>query len=177
MLIIYVSVTFFGEVSHPPHLETYQPDEENDLVYVSPLCQPSERNENIRMARFLADKTQDNVFVLPHIQPTQKGAESLRKELFPEGVKDGKNPDYYFRGRFLDGKSMMDIKESDIKTLKRKIQNRLGEAFGQADDALLEIPPFISINLLEDAVKGRLNSSNHKHLVYIKQGETFLVFP
>lgn len=29
----------------------------------------------------------------------------------------------------------------------------------------------------EDAVRGRLNSSNHKHLVYIKQGETIILFP
>lgn len=90
--------------------------------------------------------------------------------------KKGQNPDYYFRGRFLDGKSMMDIKESDIKTIKRKIQHRLSEAFKQADDAFLEIPAFISTNLLEDAVRGRLNSSCHKHLVYVKQGEKFLIF-
>ena len=88
-----------------------------------------------------------------------------------------KNPDYYFRGRFVDGKSMMDVKESDIKTIKRKIQNRLSEAFRQADDVILEVPAFISKILLEDAVRGRLNTSHHEHLVYIKQGETFLVFP
>lgn len=161
----------------PPHFDTYYQDEENKRGFVSYLCQPSERDDNIRMARFIADKTQDNIFVLPHIQPTKKGAERLRKEFFPEGVKENKNPDYYFRGRFVDGKNMMDIKESDIKTLKRKIQNRLGEAFVQADDAFWEIPPLISTNLLEDAIRGRLNSSNHKHLVYIKQGETFLIFP
>ncbi|MBR6272570.1 MAG: hypothetical protein IKR29_03260 [Bacteroidales bacterium] len=170
-------MTLFDKEINPPHLETYQLDEKNDLVFISRLCQPSEQNESIRMARFLVQYTKEPIYVLPHIQPTQKDAARLREEYFPKGVKENKNPDYYFRGRFLDGKSMMDIKESDIKTLKRKIQNRLGEAFGQADDAFLEIPTFISTNLLEDAIKGRLNSSNHKHLVYIKLGETFLIFP
>ena len=154
----------------PPRFDTYYQDEENKRVFISNLCQPSEKEENVRMARFLAEKTKENTYILPLIQPTQKNAENLRKEFFPVGVKKDKNPDYYFRGRFLDGKSMMDIKESDIKTIKRKIQHRLSEAFRQADDAFLEIPAFISINLLEDAVRGRLNSSRHKHLVYIKQG-------
>ena len=161
----------------PPRLESYYQDDNNELVFVSNFCQPSEREENVRMAMFLADNTKENIYILPLIQPTQKNAESLRREYFPEGVKNGKNPDYYFRGRFVDGKSMIDVKESEIKTIKRKIQNRLSKAFRQADDAFLEIPDFISINLLEDAVRGRLNSSRHKHLVYIKQGETFLVFP
>ena len=133
----------------PPRFDTYYQDEENKQVFISNLCQPSEKEENLRMARFLAEMTQDYIFILPHIQPTQKDSERLRKEYFPEGVKESKNPDYYFRGRFLDGKSMMDVKESDIKTLKRKIQNRLGEAFKQADDVFLEIPDFISTSLIE----------------------------
>ena len=161
----------------PPHPESYYQDEKNEHVFIRHQSQPSERDENVRMARFLAQKTKENVYILPLIQPTQKDAEILRKEFFPEGVKKGKNPDYFFRGRFVDGKSMMDVKESDIKTIKRKIQNRLSEAFKQANDAFLEIPTSISTNLLEDAIRGRLNSSYHKHLVYIKQGETFLVFP
>jgi len=161
----------------PPHPESYYQEKDNEYIHISNQSPPSERDENIRMARFLTEKTKENIYILPLIQPTQKNAENLRKEYFPDGVKINKNPDYYFKGRFVDGKSMMDVKESDIKTIKRKIQNRLSEAFRQADDAFLEIPAFISINLLEDAVKGRLNSSCHKHLVYIKLGETFLIFP
>ena len=178
MLIIDISLTFLGEETHPPHLETYQQDKENELVLVSRLCQPSERNESIRMTRFLADKTQENVFVLTHIQPTKKDADSMRKELFPEGVKDDKNPDYYFRGRFLDGKNMISItmKPDNSKAIKRKIQNRFDEAFEQADDAFIEINTSIPMDLIKEAVKGKLASSQHRHIVYVKYGDDLLVF-
>ena len=35
----------------PPRLDTYYQDEENPLVFISWLCQPSERDENIRMSK------------------------------------------------------------------------------------------------------------------------------
>lgn len=162
----------------PPRFDTYYQDEENKRVFISNLCQPSERNENIRMARFIADKTHENIFVLPHIQPTKKGAENLRKELFPEGVKENKNPDYYFRGRFVDGKSMISIimKPDNSKAVKRKIQNRFDEAFEQADDVFIEINTSIPMDLVKEAVKGKLASSQHRHIVYVKYGDDLLVF-
>jgi hypothetical protein len=92
-------------------------------------------------------------------------------------VKEDKNPDYFFRGRFLDGKSAMDIKISSVKIMKRKIQKRLGEAFEQADDVLLEMPTTISITVIKDAINGKLKSSTHKHNVYVKYGEELLPFP
>lgn len=162
----------------PPRLDTYYQDEDNPLVFISWLCQPSERDENIRMARFIADKTQENIYILPLIQPTQKDAENLRKVFFPEGVKENKNPDYYFRGRFLDGKSMISIimNPDNSKAVKRKIQNRFDEAFEQADDAFVEINTSIPVDLVREAVKGKLASSQHKHFVYVKYGEALLEF-
>ena len=161
----------------PPHGETYERDKENDLVFVSKLNKEAELNENVRLARFLAGKTDEFVFVLPHIQPTAKDAETLRKEYFPKGVKKDKNPDYFFRGRFVDGKNANDIEISTVKSLKRKIQKRLGEAFEQADDVLIEIPTTVSITVIKDAIHGKLNSTTHNHNVYVKYGEDLLIFP
>ena len=162
----------------PPHPESYYQDEKNEHVFISHQSQPSERKENVRMARFLTEKTKENIYILPLIQPTQKNAEQLRKKFFPKGVKENKNPDYYFRGRFLDGKNMMSIimDPNNSKAVKRKIQNRFDEAFEQADDAFVEINTSIPEDLVREAVKGKLASSQHKHIVYVKYGEELLVF-
>ena len=68
-------------------METYYQEKENEHVYISNLSQLSEREENVRLAMFLAQETLENVYILPHIQPTGKEAERLRKEFFPVGVK------------------------------------------------------------------------------------------
>lgn len=160
----------------PPHPESYYQDENNECVYISSLSHPSERDENVRMAEFLAQKTNEKVYILPLIQPTQKNAESLRKEYFPEGVKVGKNPDYYFRGRFLDGKCMSKSELKTQKLTKRNIQNRLKEAYIQADDAFLDIPPSYPFKWIEEAVRGKLNSMCHFHIVYLKYGNNLFIF-
>ena len=175
--IVMTMVTVTKDGSRPPHLETYDQDKDNKHVFISRLNKEAELNENIRLAKFLAGKTGEDLYVLPHIQPTAKNAAELRKEYFPDGVKEDKNPDYFFRGRFLDGKSAMDIKISSVKKMKRKIQKRLGEAFEQADDVLLEMPTTISITVIKDAINGKLKSSTHKHNVYVKYGEELLPFP
>lgn len=73
----------------PPHIETYC--KESDYVFVSIFHSEQERTENIRLASFLGEKMGDVVYLLPHIQPTQKEASKLRNEFFPKGVKDNKN--------------------------------------------------------------------------------------
>lgn len=158
----------------PPRLDTY--DKEGDLVYVSQFNNGDELVENIRMATFLANHTQENVFVLPLIQPTLKDATKLRNELFPNGVKKNKNPDYYFRKRFLDAKCMNESVPSTKKLTKRNIQNRLKEAFAQADDAFLEIPVTYPLSWVKDAVKGKLKSSSNQHIVYVRYGDSLLTF-
>ena len=93
-------------------------------------------------------------------------------------MKENKNPDYFFKGRFVDGKNMISIgmNPDKSKTVKRKIQNRFDEAFEQADDAFVEINTSIPIDLVREAVKGKLASSQHKHIVYVKYGEALLEF-
>ena len=169
--------TFYAN-EFPPRFDTYYQDEENKRVFISNLCQPSEKKENVRMARFLADKTQEDIFILPHIQPTKKDAERLRKEFFPDGIKEFKNPDYYFRGRFVDGKNMISIimKPDNSKAVKRKIQNRFDEAFEQADDVFIEINTSIPMDLVREAVKGKLASSQHRHIIYVKYGDNLFAF-
>lgn len=159
--------------SVPPHIETYKM--EGDHVYVSDLNQEAERGENIRLAQFLAEQTGDDVYVLPHIQPTLHDAERLRSEYFPDGVKENKNPDLYFRSRFVDEKSMVNDAPTDRKIAKRKIQNRLRDAFQQADDAYLEIPTSYPRGWVEGAIIGKLNSSPLYHIVYVKYGDELLI--
>lgn len=157
----------------PPHIETYQ--KLGEYVYVSDLHQGIERAENIRFATFLAEKTREKVFILPIFQPLEKNAE-LRNEYLPNGVKKDKNPDFYFRGRFVDGKNMTKIEFTDDKELlKGKIRNRLKDAFKQADDALVETPLFIDRNTIYNSVNSQLNSSKNKHTVYIKYGDELFI--
>lgn len=169
------SIPFKGnEPGLPPHIETYK--KEADHVYVSQLNHEMELPENVRMAKFLAEKTAEDVFVLPHFQPTSPAAPKLRKKFFPVGVKNGKNPDLYFRGRFVDEKCMHPEDVSDAKRTKRKIQFKLKEAFEQADDAFVEIPTSIPKDWVDGAVKGKLNSSHSNHVVYVKYGDEFMTF-
>ena len=160
--------------SFPPHMETYFQDKENNFVFESKLNREKEVDENIRMASFLAEKTKETVFILPHIQPTHKEAQKLRDEYFPKGVKQNKNPDFYFRKRFVDAKSMSNSELNTQKLTKRNIQNRLKEAFIQADDAYLETPTTFPINWVVEAVKGKLNSMSHYHVVYLRYGKNLI---
>ena len=156
----------------PPQIETYQ--KLGEYVYVSELHQGTERAENIRLATFLAEKTKENVYILPIIQPSIKNSKELRNKYFPIGVKKNKNPDFYFRGRFVDGKNMTGVKfTDDVDKLRDKIQGRLKDAFKQANDAFVEIPLFIDRNIIYSSVNGQLNSSKNYHIVYIKYGDEF----
>ena len=167
-----VDIFISGEnIAIPPRIDTYEKVAEN--VFVSKLHQGAEREENIRLATFLAKNTNEPVFVLPIIEPLQQNAE-LRKSYFPNGVKDKKNPDFYFRGRFVDGKSMNDSELSDEKHAKRNIQNRIADAFDQANDAYIEIPTTFYKSWILSAVYGKLNSSKHFHIVFIKYGNELI---
>lgn len=148
----------------------------SDWVIACDLYKEQERSENLRLAEFLGENTKETVYVLPHIQPTLRNSDKLRMEFFPRGIKENKNPDYYFRGRFVDGKSMKDTKPENRKTAKRAIQNRLRNAFLQADDAFLEIPITFPLGWIEGAIKGKLKSSNNNHIVYVKYGDKLFVF-
>ena len=162
----------YSNTKFPPRIDSYEQVSKN--VFISNLHQESEREENIRLATFLAEKTNEPVFILPHIQPSLKNSIELRKEYMPNGVKENKNPDFYFRGRFVDGKSMTKIKFSENEeNNKEKIQNRIKDAFKQADDAFVEIPLLIDRNTIYSSVNGQLKSSKNKHIVYIKYGDDF----
>ena len=78
----------------------------------------------------------------------------------------------------MDGKSMISVimNPDNSKAVKRKIQNRFDEAFEQADDAFVEINTSIPVDLVREAVKGKLASSQHRHIVYVKYGEELLMF-
>lgn len=163
------------ESNFPPHMETYFQDKENGFVFVSKLNKEKEVNENIRMAGFLAKKTNENIFILPHIQPTHKEAQKLRNEYFPKGVKHNKNPDFFSKNRFVDAKSMNHSELNTQKLTKRNIQNRLKEAFIQADDAYLETPTSFPVNWVIEAIKGKLNSTSHYHIVYLRHGDNLII--
>lgn len=157
----------------PPHIETYTKEAEH--VFVSMLNREKELNENVRMAIFLAENTKEDVFVMPHFQPSHPASKKLRIVFFPEGVKKDKNPDLYFRGRFVDAKCMNPEDISNAMRTKRKIQFRLKEAFEKADDAFVEIPTSIPRDWVESAIKGKLKSSEHYHIVYVKYGSEFFM--
>ena len=169
------AVKIISVKNFPPHGETYERDKESDWVFVSKLNKEAELQENVRLARFLSEKTDEFVFVLPHIQPTAKDAAKLRDEYFPKGVKENKNPDYFFRGRFVDGKCLTVENPKDVKHAKRSIQKRIKYGFEQADDVLLEIPESYSLDWITTAIKGQLQSSLRHHVVYVKHKDKLLI--
>ena len=50
------------------------------------------------------------------------------------------------------------------------------EAFEQADDAYIEIPTTIPKQWVKDAINGKLKTSSHYHVVYVKYGNEYMMF-
>lgn len=153
----------------PPSAETYKVDPKSKSVFVSPMHGENELEENTRIARFLTAKLHEKVFLLPRIDSNTAEQLILRKKLLPSGVFDKKNPDYMIGGKLFDAKSLMNIKPSDKKRVRRKIQDRIKSALEQADNVVLEISGSIPRKDVHHAVRGYFKQSKGKHTIIIKR--------
>lgn len=167
----------------PPSIETYNNSKYNKRVHISPEHGKNEVIANERLACFLADNLDKDVFLLPRLDPSDPKKAPLRKFLLPSGVIENKNPDFLIGGLLFDGKSMMSIKKIEGVTLKdrnrkyhRDIQNRIKDAVKQADNVVLEIPTFVSRKSISKAVKGYLRLSSKDRFIIIKHGNKCYVY-
>lgn len=154
----------------PPSIESYEVSH-HGMVYTSPYHGANEVNENKRLADFLVEKIGRKVYLLPRLDPQNPKQAHLRSSLLPLGVKERKNPDFYIGGLFFDGKSMVNIeKSSDNTKYHNDILNRIKSAKKQADNAILEIPTFVSRKIISGTIKGYLKQSSKDRIIIVKHG-------
>ena len=160
----------------PPAIETYGVSHGNS-VFTSPYHGANEVNENKRLAAFIADKIDSKVYLLPRLDPDNPIQAPLRSKLHPEGVPDKKNPDFYILGKLFDGKSMMGIKRTnDNDKYHNAILNRIKSAKEQADNAVLEIPTFVSRKTISSTIKGFLMQSSRERIIIVKHGKKCYIY-
>ena len=160
----------------PPSVETYIPSH-GGKVLTSPYHGSNEVEENKRLAAFVADKLNKQVYLLPRLDPESHRYSTLREALLPAGVLPNKNPDYYIGGLLFDGKSMMGLKHSgNKKKYHNAILNHIKAAKKQADNIVLEIPTFVSRRVVGKTVNGYLKQSSKGRTIIIKHGRKCYVY-
>lgn len=158
----------------PPQVETYKV-EHNGKVLISPYHGANEVEENLRLAKFFADKTGERVYLLPRLDPKSRSEAPLRKILLPKGGIAGKNPDFYIRGEIYDGKSMLKVERGKSNKLQRRaVENRYRSAKEQASNAIIEIPKHIQRRNINKAIYGQIERSSQRRIVYIKYGNKLI---
>lgn len=150
----------------PPKFEEeyYRAD---DRVFVSRHHGENELKENIRIARAIAAKIKDNVYLLPRLDPYDPRLTPLRKTLLIKGIEENKSPDFMIKGRFFEGKCLFGLKNYERAYVKQAIENRIKKAKQQADNIILEIPSRVPRKYIEETVKNYLNRSNKNREIWV----------
>lgn len=160
----------------PPEVETYRITH-NGLVLVSPYHGANELDENLRLAKFFADKTGERVYLLPRLDPRSKIEAPLRERLLPKGTIEKKNPDFYILGKIYDGKTMPKVKDGKSNKLQlRAVENRYRSAKEQAQNAFIEVHRNIKRRNINKAIYGQINRSSQDRIVYIKHGNKLIKY-
>lgn len=166
------------EAAHvtPPKVETYN-EVYKGMVFTSPYHGENEKEENERLAKFIADKLRSKVYLLPRLDPENPNQKALRSKLLPQGVFENKNPDYLIWGRLFDGKSMYGMRR-DATPVQQKnaIENHIKKAKKQADNIILEIPSFVSRKLIHRTVTNYLSRSKKERIILVHWKNKLLVF-
>lgn len=160
----------------PPSIETYRPSH-NGKVMTSPYHGSNEVDENKRLGAFVAEKLGEKVYLLPRLDPKNPVQAALRSSLLPPKVIEGKNPDFYIGGMLFDGKSMMRLQQSgNKKKYHNAILNHIKSAKKQADNAILEIPTFVSRRVIGKTISGYLKQSSKGRIIIVKHGKKCYVY-
>ncbi|TGX82997.1 hypothetical protein E5358_04875 [Palleniella muris] len=160
----------------PPYVSTYTTSNGGN-IFTSPYHGEDEKDENVRLAVFIHEKLGKKVYLLPRLDPKNAEQAALRPILHPDGVIPNKNPDYMIGGLLFDGKSMMNVEQSgNTDKYHEAILNRVKAAKRQADNAILEIPPFISRRIINNTIGGFLKQSHKNRIIIVKHGEKCYIY-
>lgn len=152
--------------STPPHVEDYISHSEGKIM-VSPLHGKDELDSNLTLAQTMYDILGETVYLLPNINP--KGADvRLRSKYIPDGVKDGKNPDFLCNGRFWDGKECsFENTPREWKKIKSTLENHFKKAKLQADNYIIQVPEWLQEEMVTAIVMNHLNISKKDRWIII----------
>ena len=148
--------SYYDKSLTPPHIEEYSVTElGSNKIFTSPMHGANELEENIRLAKFIANKLGVDIHLLPRIA-TEKT--SLRNEYLPQGVPEGKNPDFLIGGVLYEGKSMLNIEpKAEQQKYINGICHRLNEGKKQAGNVIIEIVDFIPRRTIHKAITSYLS--------------------
>ena len=165
-----------GITVYPPRFDTYYISQKNKNVYISKYHGDDEKEENEKMADFIAKKMDVKVFLLPRLNSNNKDDELKRTELLPKNVYPKKNPDYFINGKLFDFKSMTNIEYTDnFNTQKNKLENRIKKAKEQSDNIVIEVPVWLKRDVIWSTLRNYLNRSNKKRIILIKKGDNLII--
>ena len=145
-------------------------------MYISKYHGDDEKEENEKMADFIAKKMDVKFFLLPRLNSNNKDDELKRTELLPKNVYPKKNPDYFINGKLFDFKSMTNIEYTDnFNTQKNKLENRIKKAKEQSDNIVIEVPVWLKRDVIWSTLRNYLNRSNKKRIILIKKGDNLII--
>lgn len=160
----------------PPKVDAYK-EVYKGMVFTSPYHGENEKEENERLAKFIADKLKSKVYLLPRLDPENPEQKALRSKLLPQGVFENKNPDYLIGGRLFDGKSMYGMRRNATpKQQKNAIENHIKKAKKQADNIILQIPSFVPRETIHRTVTNYLSRSKKQRIVMVHWKNKLLIY-
>ena len=166
----YVDKAMQDALEVPPSVETYTL-EYGGKVLVSPYHGENELEENLRIAKRLADELKEKVYLLPRLDPSNPEQARLRLLLHPLGVPAGKNPDYLIGGRIYDAKVMEMGTPIDAHTQKKRLENRIKKAKEQADNIIIEVPTHYDRQVIDYTIHNYLSRSSKERAIIILHGD------
>lgn len=166
----YVDKALQDALEVPPSVETYTL-EYGGKVLVSPYHGENELEENLRIAKRLADELKEKVYLLPRLDPSNPEQARLRLLLHPLGVPAGKNPDYLIGGRIYDAKVMEMGTPIDAHTQKKRLENRIKKAKEQADNIIIEVPAHYDRQVIDYTIHNYLSRSSKERAIIILHGD------
>ncbi len=166
----YVDKAMQDALEVPPSVETYTL-EYGGKVLVSPYHGENELEENLRIAKRLADELKEKVYLLPRLDPSNPEQARLRLLLHPLGVPAGKNPDYLIGGRIYDAKVMEMGTPIDAHTQKKRLENRIKKAKEQADNIIIEVPTHYDRQVIDYTIQNYLLRSSKERAIIILHGD------
>ncbi|MCH5220298.1 MAG: hypothetical protein J1F20_06970 [Muribaculaceae bacterium] len=165
----YPSNTKSFKILEPPHSEDYRTYIKGKVM-VSPLHSTSELKENLKLGNTLNQAINSEVYLLPTIDPNERGADMLRKEYLPAETKNNKNPDFMGDGKLWDGKTAsFENTPNERRKVKATIENHIKKAKEQADNFIIEIPEWVNQKWVDETVVNYLNRSNKQREIIIKR--------
>ena len=160
----------------PPKIDSYI-SLHNGNVLASPYHGKDEWEHNENIAKFLTEKLNKKIYMLPRLNSNTLAEIELRKKFLPSNVAEKKNPDFYIGGRTFDAKSLYDLKRrTDSENYQHAIQNKIKKAKDQAENIILDIPDFVPQKDIKGAIHGFLKVSHKKRTILVRYKNKLYIY-